>query len=50
MPKALEKGSSTEGLALKFSEEIKYVSPKGKWALGIKMEIHIQPNPNPSLY
>jgi hypothetical protein len=50
MPKALEKGSSTEGLALKFSEEIKYVRSKGKWALGIKIERWIQPSPNPSLY
>jgi hypothetical protein len=48
MPKALEKGSSTEGSALKFSEEIKYVRPKEKWALGIKMEIRIQLSPNPS--
>jgi hypothetical protein len=34
MPKALEKGSSTEGSALKFSEEIKYVRPKGKIGFG----------------
>jgi hypothetical protein len=34
MSKASEKGSSTDGSALNFSEKIKYVRPKEKMGFG----------------